>query len=388
MASMTVLEDTPSVLRIGSGPEHRTSIRVLAFLGTGLMGLAVLFQQDLALTAACVVGAVVLGMVALMLHNQSRQLEWNFEERVLYVIGRQRADMCAIPFDDIACIRLTKRRIARSLTGAATQGQAGENPRGRERFHLEAAMRDTGYEGIDHSFTLDEVRQLSAILVDRTGLPFCDEIDGSRNRPAAHQAVTSRVLPPEQPSPGSVLRLIEGEVRWPLSPGWPAISVMLIVLLSLMAGASSTYVNMQSESNADPMLMVIALGVAFFFMVIVTGRLAHAFLGRGQIVVKDGVLRRDLFSPMGNRSLEIPVQDILALRVIAPRFAMCQLQILNRTGQAAVIATVSTGVTPLTVGDLYWLRGVLNRKLQLQQTVQGDKVRHDVHDSNSGSSAG
>jgi hypothetical protein len=66
---------------------------------------------------------------------------------------------------------------------------------------------------------------------------------------------------------------------------------------------------------------------------------------------------------------------VVALRVIAPRTAVCQLQVLGRTGQAAVLASVSSGVTPLTVGDLYWLRGTLNRMLDLQRAAEHEEHR-------------
>ncbi|ABB39648.1 hypothetical protein Dde_2853 [Oleidesulfovibrio alaskensis G20] len=375
MASMIVLEDSPAVLRIGPGAEHRVSVAVVALLGTGMMGGAVLAAGDPALTAVCIIGGVVLGLVALMLHNQSRQLEWNLDERMVYVLGRQASDMYAVPFADIACLRLTKRRVARSLAGASITSQPPGGRRGRERYYLEMAMRDTGYEGIDQSFNESELRGLCTVLCRRTGLALCDETDGTRNRPAAGDAVSSVVLPPREPSPASVLRRTAQGVEWPLSPGWPAVGVMFMVLASLMAGAGSAYTHVAAGGDASPALMIMALGISFFFMVIVLARLAHAFTGRGRITVRGGVLVRELLSPLGNRSLEVSLREVVALRVIAPRTAVCQLQVLGRTGQAAVLASVSSGVTPLTVGDLYWLRGTLNRMLDLQRAAEHEEHR-------------
>lgn len=548
MSLMRVQKDSAGNILMGMGQEFRSSLTVLCLMLAGLLAALVLsLQHELGSLMAPMfaLGFCMTALSAVALWRQGRKLEWNLQERALYVIGRQQSDMYYIPFAEVAALRITRRFVAQrtlfSFNRQSGRPDEMENKRKnanmRARYSLELLMRDTGYEGIDHSFNKKEIQDLAVFLADACGFelferdadeafrndgdslyesvnvqkhrasqfaPSEEEIRAAQAKSAAERgevgaqnangsananinadaAMGAGGISPEQqarvndilaesaqggsgqknfeqadsnllqsvdsaaeeaakraevehftaytnggnstisadtepplgeldyaeevpntPPPSSaLLPHKDGGIEWSLSPGWASLALTGILASGMVASAGVAYSQM-GEDNVMMIMTFVMLGFAAMLFL----RIARALMSNGHLYIHNDVLYRELhqagskikFVSMkeiqaidpkeemtpeelrealaesyarrdSKNGVELPLQDIRSVRVIAPRVGRCQLQAVNRQGKAFVIANVSAGMTPISVGDLYWLRGFLKRQVRETQ-AEGQK---------------
>lgn len=417
MSFTRLTENSDEKLVFKAGSLQAVAVAICAVVSLAMAAGAVAAFADPLLFFLCAMAACAFGLTAWLVYNQQRTVEINIADGMIYVFGRQKADMYVVPFAEIAALRIADRPARHRAAGTNAWG---ENSRGqkvetvRHLYYLDLLRHDSGYEALDRSSKREDVMERVVLIARKTGLPVMDEAGeagetgtasvaaegrasdkkvsvesasgatqsfttahtiasndfGSGETATAnpvssasssHNTSPHRTSIPDTPPPGSVVQITHNRrvsaCVWPLSQGIATMLAMGIVGVGLLAiGAMGVLYAIRPDGNV--WVGMAAATVAGFFAYQVSWRLLRGLLCNGFAYLNhDGLHLGYCCLNQENERKHIPLADVAGFRVLAPRFSTCTLEVMTVSGQRHTIARITAGLSPLTLGDLHWLNG-------------------------------
>ena len=350
MNLVRIVEDTSDVLRLEPGNDQRAAIATTIVFGCVIAACAMFSGQGYEFRVALGVVAAGFFLAAYLVYNQQRSVEVNGAEACFYVFGRQPTDMYCIPFHHVACLRVVSRVHKR---------RPGRMDRDSERFYLDIVRRDGGYETLERSSEAKDVAALAMLLSERTGLELLDDakLGVARHAEVSYPAAVMDV--PDNPPPRSVVRKRQdrrGAVcSWSLSPGKVALVLMggvgFGLLLIGMFGVAEVV-----RPSGNVWAGTVTAVVAGFFAYQVSWRIMRGALCTGYASMNfDGLHAGTFCMNDEHEKTSVPLVDVVAFRIVAPRYAHARWEMVTKDGEVVVLARILPGLAPLTLGDLHWL---------------------------------
>ena len=366
MSLTTVEKKSSSALRLVPSAEQQTAVGALLGCAICLGFVGVLMNGITLARFAVVYLCFILVTVGVILRRQQRIIEISLQDKCIYFLGRRKQDVYSIPFGMISALRLTKRTSTGELVTDLPKSEYEK--RGREPFHLDLILRDSGYETLDRSVLGPDLAATALEIAEITGFGIEDHAGvGFSRAPRAEYAKLGEQEDDAPPPVASVLRKVTAEGRsgfeWTLSPGWLYVSLMTLASAGLLYGGGYG-VQQASQGEGSMVAGVILLCVCGFFAYMIIWRLMRAVAGKGFIVWDDETVQfgSKIFGKE-YQSVILELRDVEKVRVAVPRAGKGCVEVVQHSGRVLKAVGISSPLAPLTTGDIHWL---------------GDYMRHHV----------
>lgn len=374
MSLLKIAEENDTVIRLVPSFVPTAAMVVCVVFGVVFSAASIaLIRTPVQMVILLITGCAFF-LTALLVRSQKRMYEINIAEQSLYVIGRQSADMYAIPFGEIACLRIVRKNpLVNNRARAGYKGVKGTKHSAKPEYYLDILRRDTGFETLDRSVTVEEITSLATMLANRTGFGITDEVGLEMERAATATYAQEPVPIPQTPPPGSVIRQRRERNAvsfvWTLSPGLIVLILMGVVGVGLLGIGALGILEFFKEDGSHWVAVAASL-IAGVLAYQVSWRFLHGVLCNGYVFMNSEGLHVGTYClDNGREYLIIPLADIATIRVVAPRYRRCKLEVLTRDGDVHLLASLNPGLFPLTVGDLHWMNASLSDALHSGRLV-------------------
>ena len=363
MSLTTIEKKTDATLRLVPSTEQQAAVGALlgcAFCLWFIMAL----MPGLTLTRFSVLYlALIFFAVAMILRWQQRSIEISVPDQRIYFIGRRKQDVYSIPFGMVESLRLTCRTAKGELIDEAMRKKG----RGKEPFHLDLILKDAGFETLDRSVLGPDLAATALEIAEKTGFAIEDYAGIGFSRAAkteySSEAGSTGSKIPIHSALKKQKRGDESGFEWSMSPGWLYIALMGLASAGLIYGGGyGAMAAANGEANA--ISGIVLLFVCGFFGYMIAWRLLQAIAGRGFVMWDDDTVRfgAKLFGKEYS-SVMLDLNDIKAVRVVAPRVGKGRVELLQESGKVFTTADVASPLAPLSTGDLHWLGNYLRNNV-------------------------
>lgn len=357
MSLTTIEKKSASVLRLVPSAEQQTAVGALLGCAVCLGFVGVLMNGITLARFAVLYLCIIFVTVGVILRRQQRVIEISLQDECIYFLGRRKQDVYSIPFGMISALCLTKRTSTGELVSNIQRSESEQN--GREPFHLDLMLHDSGYETLDRSVLGPDLAATALAIADMTGFGIEDHagVGFSRAPKTEYPALDGHgnTFPPVT----SVLHEFTAKGRsgfeWTLSPGWLYISLMALAASGLLYGGGYG-VYKASYGEGSMVAGVILLGVCGFFAYMIIWRLVRAVAGKGFVAWDDETIQfgARIFGKE-YQSVLLELRDVKTIRVAVPRAGRGSVEVVQHSGKILQAVGISSPLASLTSGDVHWL---------------------------------